>query len=144
MTVPFIVFLHTVDIDPVSITPSAPLTVFAGEAVDLECSVDITPHPLPDNTSAPEFEWFFGQTFNQPLTSTTTNSGSTYTSTYIITSASESDEGMYTCRLRGNQRTAVSTMVTVEQCKCIHLVLFQCEINTVENFQLCGVCVHLF
>ena len=104
------------DIDPVAITPSAPLTVFAGEAVNLRCSVVITPHPLPDGTSTPAFEWFFGQTFGQPLTSTTTNSGSTYTSTHSITSMSESDEGMYTCRLRGNQRTAVSAIV--QQCEC--------------------------
>ena len=104
------------DIGPVSISPSAPLTITAGGGgVDLQCSVDITPHPLPDGTSTPEFEWFLD---NQPLTSTTTNSGSTYTSTYSFTTVSESDGGMYTCRLRGNQRTAVSTLVTVEPGEC--------------------------
>ena len=109
---------HAVDIGPISIIPSAPL-VTSGQAVTLQCSVAITPHPLPDGTSTPVFEWFFGQTFNQPLTpSTTTNSGSTYTSTYSITSAMESDDGMYTCRLRGSQRTAVSTMVTFQQREC--------------------------
>ena len=107
------------DIGSVSITPSASLTAFAGQTVTLQCSVVITPHPLPANSATPEFEWFFGQTFNQPLTPTTnTNSGGTYTSTYSITSAMESDEGMYTCRLRGNQRTAVNTMVIVEQREC--------------------------
>ena len=115
-------FLHTVDIGQVSITPSNPLTVYARQTVTLQCSVDITPHPLPDATSTPEFEWFFGPTFNQPLTPTTnTNSGGTYTSTYNITSAIVSDGGMYTCRLRGNQRTAVSTVVTVVPCECYKL-----------------------
>ena len=111
-------FFHTVDIGQVSITPSVPLTVTAGQTVNLQCSVDVTPNPLPAGTPTPVFEWFIGQTFDQPLTSTTTNSGSTYTSTYSITSAMESDGGMYTCRLRGNQRTAVSTMVTVQLREC--------------------------
>ena len=101
------------DIGPVSITPSAPLTVTVGRTVNLQCSVDITPHPLPAGTLTPVFEWFFGRTFAQPLTSTTTNSGSTYTSTYNITAVRESDAGMYTCRLRGNQRTAVNTVIIV-------------------------------
>ena len=109
------------DIGPVSITPSAPVTVTTGQAVNLQCSVAINPHPLPVGESTPVFEWFFGPTFNQLLTPTTnTNSGSTYTSTYSITSAMESDEGMYTCRLRGNQRTAVNTMVTFQQRECFH------------------------
>ena len=51
-------FPHAVDIGPVSITPSASLTVTAGQAVNLQCSVVITPHPLPAGTSTPEFEWF--------------------------------------------------------------------------------------
>ena len=97
-----------------SISPSTPVIVTAGETVNLQCSVDITPHPLPAGTSTPEFEWLFCQTFNQPLTSTITNSGITYSSTLQLTSVSESDGGMYTCRLRGNHRTAVSTTVTVE------------------------------
>ena len=107
-------------IGSVSITLSAPLTVTAGQAVHLQCSVVITPNPLPAGTPTPVFEWFFGQTFNQPLTSTTINNGSTYASTYSITSAMESDEGMYTCRLRGNQRTAVHTIVTLQLRECFH------------------------
>ena len=110
--------MSTVTIGPVSISPSTPVTVTAGQTVNLQCSVDITPHPLPAGTSTPEFEWFFGQTFDSPLTSTTTNSGSTYSSTLQLTSVSESDGGMYTCRLRGNHRTAVSTTVTVVPGKC--------------------------
>ena len=102
-------------IGPVSgISPFTPATVTAGQTVNLQCSVDITPHPLPANTSTPEFEWFFGQTFNSPLTSTTTNRSSTYSSTLQLTSVSESDGGKYTCRLRGNHKTAVSTTLSVE------------------------------
>ena len=100
----------------ISRSPSAPITVSVEDNVDLVCSVDITPHPLPAGTSTPEFEWSFGQleNFNQSLNSTTTNSGSTYSSTLRLTSVSESDEGMYTCRLRGNHRTAVNTTIIVE------------------------------
>ena len=108
--------MSTVNISSVSI--SGPVTVTAGETVNLQCTVDITPYPLPAGTSTPEFEWFFDQNFNSPLTSTTTNSGSTYSSTLQLTSVSESDGGMYTCRLRGNHRTAVSTTVTVEPGEC--------------------------
>ena len=112
-------FFLAVDIGSVSITLSAS-TVTAGQTANLQCSVDITPHPLPAGTSSPVFEWFFGSTFDRPLTSTTTNSGSTYTSTYCISSARVSDGGMYTCRLGGNQRTAVNTMVTVQREYLMH------------------------
>ena len=101
------------NIGPVSISPFPRSIANETDAVNLRFSVDITPQPLPAGTCIPEFEWFFGQGFNQPLTSTTTNSGSTYTSTYSIASVSESNEGIYTCRLRGNQRTAVSTFLHV-------------------------------
>ena len=120
------IFILTVDIGPVSISPSTPTTVTAGETVDLQCSVDITPHPLPENTSTPEFEWFFCQTFSQPVTSTTTNNGSTYTSTVQFTSVSESDGGTYTCRLRGNHRTAVTTSVTIEPGECLVTMATKC------------------
>ena len=106
------IFIHTVDISLVSIAGA--ITVTFGGTVNLQCLVDITPHPLPAGTSTPEFEWFLGQTFDSPLTSTATNSSSIYTSTLQLTSVSESDEGMYTCRLRGNHMTAVSTLVTIE------------------------------
>ena len=110
---------HTVNISCVSISSrTINSTARPRETVYLQCSVDITPHPLPANTSTPEFEWFFGQTLNQTLNSryyNTTNIGSTYSSTLAIPSVNESDSGMYTCRLRGNHMTAVSTMLTVEQ-----------------------------
>ena len=110
-----IINTSAVDIVPVSgISLSTPITVTAGETVKLQCSVDITPHPLPAGTSTPEFEWFFGQAFDSPLTSTTTNSSSNYSSTVEIGPVRESDRGIYTCRLRGNHRTAVNTAIIVE------------------------------
>ena len=84
-----------------------------GETVTLECSADITPNPLPQNTPSPTFEWLIGPTSELRTLGTTRGSGNTYTSTLEIAMVGESDEGMYTCRLRGNQRTAMSTMITV-------------------------------
>ena len=120
----YYVSISSVNIGSVSI--SAPITVTAGETVNLQCSVDITPHPLPENTSTPEFEWFFGRRFHSPLGSDTANSGSTYTSALQLTSVRESDERMYTCRLRGNHRTAVSTMLTVNPGECLITIFILC------------------
>ena len=97
-----------------SISPSTPLTVNVGDDVALVCSVDITPHPLPKNTSIPELEWLFSQNFNRSLNSTTINRTSNYSSILQLTSVNVSDGGMYTCRLRGNHRTAVSTTIIFE------------------------------
>ena len=94
---------------PVTISPSGPIYTTAGGSVTLQCSADV----IPQNAPTLEFEWFFGAT-NYPLSSNTTHSsGNTYTSTLQIAMVGESDEGMYTCQLRGNQRTAVSTVITV-------------------------------
>ena len=104
-------FPHPVDIGLVDIglvTISPPIMATIGESVSLQCSANITPQ----NTPSPEFEWLLGP-ISVLLSSTTTRSGNTYTSTLQIPMVVESDEGMYTCRLRGNQRTAVSTMITV-------------------------------
>ena len=112
-------FSNPVNIGEVTISPSGP-TVTAGEPVTLECSVDITPNPLPQSTPSLEFEWFFGPT-NELHSSTTTSSGNTYISTLQIAMVEESDEGMYTCQLRGNQRTAASTMITVNTGEPVYL-----------------------
>ena len=106
-------FSNPVNIGPVTISPSGSITATIGEPVTLQCSADITPNSLPESLPSPTFEWFFGPT-NDPLSSNTTHSsGNTYTSTLQIPMVRESDEGVYTCRLRGNQRTAVSIMITV-------------------------------
>ena len=108
---------NAVNIGPISISDS--VAEIVGGTINLQCSVDITPNPLPDGTSTPEFEWFYGGTFNQSLNSSTTVNGSIYASTYSISPVRESDGGMYTCRLRGNHGTAVRTIV--EYCKAKHV-----------------------
>ena len=104
---------NAVDIGAVTISPAGPITATIGNLVTLQCSVDITPSPLPQNTLFPTFEWFFGPTNDLLSFNTTCSRGNTYTSTLQILMVRESDGGMYTCRLRGNQRTAVNTMITV-------------------------------
>ena len=116
MIIIIIIFLLTVDISSVSISPSTSVIVTAGEPINLQCLVDITPHPLPAGISTPEFEWFYGQS---SFASITLHHGNRYSSTVQISSVSESDGGLYTCRLRGNHRTAVSTTVTVHPGECL-------------------------
>ena len=88
------------------ISPPGSITVSTGQAINLQCSAHVIPVAMSDT---PMLEWFRGSTL---LSSSTTGSGNTYTSVLQISSASENDAGSYTCRLRGNQRTAVIVMVT--------------------------------
>ena len=83
----------------------------------LECSVDITTDPLPQNVPFPTFEWFFDST-NTSLpsgvtVSDVTNSGNTYTSILQFSPLLVSHTGMYTCRFGDNRRLAANTMITV-------------------------------
>ena len=110
-------FSDPVNIGQVVISPSGPITATARETVTLQCSVDITPQ----NTPYPEIEWLFGPTSVLLSSTTTRNSGNTYTSTLQMAMVEESDEGMYTCQLRGNQRTAASTMITVNTGEPVYL-----------------------
>ena len=109
--------LIAVDIGEMTITPSAPAgTVTAGRMFTLNCSVDITPYPLPENVPPPSFEWFNGQT-NTSLpsgvtVSDVTNSDITYTSTLQFFPLQWSHAGMYTCRLGGNERLAVNRTIS--------------------------------
>ena len=112
-------FSNPVDIGPVTISPSGSITATIGALVTLQCSADITPN---SSLPSPTFEWFFGAT-SDPLSSNTTHSsGNTYTSTLQIAMVGESDGGVYTCRLRGNQRTAVSIMITVNPGEPVYLL----------------------
>ena len=99
------------------ISPAGVSTATAGKNFMLECSADITPNPLPIDVASPRFEWFFGPT-NTSLpsgvtVSDVTNSGNAYTSGLLFSPLQESHEGMYTCRLGGNERLAANTVVTV-------------------------------
>ena len=126
-------FSDPVNIGQVVISPSGPITATARETVTLQCSVDITPQ----NTPYPEIEWLFGPTSVLLSSTTTRNSGNTYTSTLQMAMVEESDEGMYTCRLRGNQRTAVSTMITVNpgELACLP-TLIRCMVPTHKGILL--------
>ena len=100
-----------------TITPSVPGTETAGKIFTLNCSVDITPNPLPEDVPSPSFEWFFGPT-NTSLPSGVTvsdviNCSNTYTSTLQFSPLRESHAGMYTCRLGANERLAANTSITV-------------------------------
>ena len=101
-----------------TISPSDSNARTVGENFAPECSVDISPNPLPDNVPSPSFEWFFGPT-NSPLpsgvtVSDVTNSGNTYTSTLQFSQLLASHAGMYTCRLGGNARLAANTLINVQ------------------------------
>ena len=106
------------DIGTVTISP-ATSTGTVGEPFAVECSVDITPNPLPQNVPTPSFEWFFGGLTNTSLpsgvtVSDVTNSGNTYTSTLQFSPLTQCHEGMYTCRLGGNERLTANTVITVD------------------------------
>ena len=78
---------HAMDIGPVTISPGTNVTRDAGENLSLECSVEITPNPLPQNVPHPTIDWFFGLN-NASLPSgvtpmaTVMGSGNTYSSMY--------------------------------------------------------------
>ena len=112
-----IFMLIAVDIGEMTITPSATAgTVTAGRMFTLNCSVGITPYPLPENVTPPSFEWFNGQTNTLLLSGVTvsdvTNSGNTYTSTLQFSPLQGSHAGMYTCQLGGNERLAVNSKIS--------------------------------
>ena len=111
------VSLYSVDISAVTISRSGTTITTLGEIFTLECSVDITPNPLPKAVFSPYFEWFFGLN-NTSLpsgvtVSDVTNSGNAYISTLLFFPLQESHEGMYTCRLGGNERLAANSMIMV-------------------------------
>ena len=87
-----------------------------GTNTQLQCSIDID---LPDvNVSPPTFEWFFGPNGNDSLPAgmadpVMTNSSNNYTSTLQFSPLLPSHAGLYTCRLRGNERIAANTNLTV-------------------------------
>ena len=105
------------DVGAISVSPGGTTTRTVGENFNLQCSVDITPNPLPENVPTPIFEWFFGSD-NVSLpsgvtASQLTSSGNTYTSTLQFSLLQESHGGMYTCRLGGNPRLANNNMIIV-------------------------------
>ena len=128
----------TVDISAVIISPSGPITGTAGETFTLECSADIMTQ---SDSPSPTYEWFFGLT-NTSLpsgvtVSNVTNSGNTYTSILQFSPLQESHAGMYTCRLGGNARLAVNTMITVNGMTFYLLFLVIHQTLSSSSFSLC-------
>ena len=84
---------------------------------DRECSADIAPSPLPQNVSSPTLEWYFRPTNATLPSGVTVSNGTisdnTYTSTLLFFPLRGFHAGMYTCRLRGNERLAAITLIAV-------------------------------
>ena len=88
---------------PVSISSSG--SAIAEESYSLTCSATLVdPIPLPSNIPTPNFEWLFGPNGDASLPSgtalpVTIESENTFTSTLHFSILSQSNSGMYTCRL---------------------------------------------
>ena len=126
----------TVDIGEVSVSPASTTARTVGENFNLQCSVDITPNPLPENVPTPSFEWFFGSN-NASLpsgvtVSPMTSSGDTYTSTLQFSLLQESHGGMYTCRLGGNPRLANNNTIIVSGMWSWMYFWFNIDINSLS------------
>lgn len=106
------------DIGPEGVSISSPIAsptiAIVGMNISLNCSIYITPYPLPKNVSYPTFQWFFGpENASIPSNVILSNNSQngTYTSTLQFAPLQVSHAGIYTCRLRGNHRlTAVTTL----------------------------------
>ena len=113
----------------------------AGEMFFLNCLVEITPYPLPEDVSAPIIEWFYGPS-NTSLPSgvavlNESTNNNIYNSTLQFSHLKLSHAGMYTCRLRGNERLAVRTMLTVDcngktSFKSYYFLVIILNLNSIE------------
>jgi hypothetical protein len=109
------------DVDQVIISPSPGSTApAAGEAYSLTCSSTLIDPSLPSGIPSPNFQWLLngcaslpsGVTAMPTVMSSSNSTSETFTSTLQISSLSQCNIGMYTCRL-GPARLTNSTMVTV-------------------------------
>ena len=107
---------------PVTISPSGPSRVTAGETFSLTCSATLLdPIPLPDDVPRPTYQWFLGPNGNAPLPSGVTELATVnrtignhliFSGTLRFSPLSLCHTGMYTCRIGGG-RLASSANVTV-------------------------------
>ena len=119
--------LYAVDIGTVTISPMTSVGTVGG-LFTLECSVDISPNPLPPSVPAPSFEWFFGPA-NSSLPSgvtvfSMTKSGNTYTSALQFSQLIQCHTGMYTCQLGGNEGLIATSMITFNGISIVSSTLF--------------------
>ena len=121
-------FCYTVDIGVVTIAPSGPINKSAGEIFILECSIDISPYPLPQHIPSLILDWFFGPT-NTSLppgvaVSDMESANYTHSRTLQFFPLLESHAGMYTCQLGNNNSLADSIIIST----CIHIYPYDCSI----------------
>ena len=126
------------DIGNVSTTPSGQVNKYVGENLTLECSVSISPYPLPSSVPFPMFEWLFGPNNATPpmgvQASEVRNNSDIYVSTLEFFPLQESHQGNYKCRVGNN--TILTTSVEVSTCMynkldytmCIFIYVIWCDL----------------
>lgn len=107
------------DIGPggVRISPPTPKPAIVGMNFTLNCSVDITPFPLPESVSFPTFEWLFGPgraSISPDVLFSNYSHNGIYSSSLHFSPLHASHEGKYTCQLTGNNRLTTVTSLTLE------------------------------
>ena len=112
-------FLFTVEVGPLTISPSQLNRSYVGENIELECSIAIGPNPLPQNVPRPSIVWLSGPN-NATLptgveVSEPKNDSGVYVSTLQFHPVQECHSGNYTCRLQNNEMLRAS--VAVYTCK---------------------------
>ena len=92
-------YVHN-SLGPVNISPETSIAI-VGRIFNISCSADIVIIPLSQDT----FEWFFGpDNSSLPTSGSVSSVTNTYTSSLQFFSLNQSNAGMYTCRIRGNEQ----------------------------------------
>ena len=112
-------FLFTVDVGALTIPPSQLNRSYVGENIELECSIAISPNPLPQNVPLPSLKWLFGPNNTTLPTgvevSERRNDDGVYVSTLQFHPVQECHSGNYTCHLQNNEMLRAS--IAVHTCK---------------------------
>ena len=107
----YMIMICAVDIGAVSVTRQNR----SNTTINLNCSAEIFPNPLPENVSYPSFEWFFGpNNYSLPPGVTVCNvtqRGNSYSSILQFSPLLPHHAGNFTCRLGGNERLAATIYV---------------------------------